>query len=212
MKHTKKLFAALLSLALLLGLAVPAMAEVRRRNLDIPWEGVIVSYPWYDFDNHYLVAYGEGFTLTMEATLPSNVEISYQWRYSPEGKGMVTIAGKTAPSFSSTPGDPYYPSPGNRFFDDMPFSPQTGFYDCVITLEKKDSNGVVVDTYVGYTNTIVVEVEAEREATAWERFRYIGLIGGYYMAQGFGIFSGGLGYLIFPIIYPICVVIAMISM
>ena len=212
MKHTKKLLALLLALALGLGLALPAMAEEVRYNLYTPWEDVIITYPRGDSDSRYQVAHGASFTLIIEAALPNDVEISYQWRCYTREEDWVLIEGATGPSFASVPGSKYYPSPGNTLFDDMPFSTQTGFYDCQITLVRTDAGGAVVDTYDACINTIIVEVEAERKATAWERFRYIGLVGGLGLATAFGIFTGGLGYLIFPVIYPICVVIAMFTM
>ena len=210
----RKLLAALLSLVLLLGLTVPVMAEEYRHNLYIPWDDVTVSYPQASFDSHYMVAYGESFTLTIEATLPDDVEISYQWWYSPEGKGLELIEGATGPYFSSSPGDIHYPNPmtDEVFIADKPFSPQFGYYECTITLERKDTNGVVIDTYDAATDTMVVEVEAEREMTLWERFWYNGIIRGFGLVVAFGTMSGGLGYLVAPILYPFAVILAFFNL
>lgn len=210
----RKLLAALLSLVLLLGLTVPVMAEEDRYNLYIPWDDVTVSYPQASFDNHYMVAYGESFTLAIEATLPDDVEISYQWWYSPEGKGLEMIEGETGSCFSSSPGDIHYPNPmtSEVFIADKPFSPQFGYYECTITLERKDTNGVVIDTYDAETNTIVVEVEAEREMTLWERVWYNGIVRGFGLVVAFGIISGGLGFLVAPILYPFAVIITFFNL
>ena len=214
MKKTTRILSVLLALALGLGLAVPALAEEVRYNLHVPWEDVTITYPRGDYNNRYQVAYGASFTLAIEATLPNDVEISYQWCYRPEGSIFLPIDGETGPCFASTPGDPYYPNPETMrptLFVDMPFSPQYGFYTCRITLVRKDAAGAVIDTCDASTGTIEVEVEAERKPTAWERFRYIGLVGGLALATAFGTVSAGIGYLLFPIVYPICVVIMMFT-
>jgi len=212
MKHTKKLLAILLSFVLLLGLAVPAMAEEVRYNLYVPWEGVTITYPRASSDSPYQVAYGKSFTLAIEATLPNDVEISYQWWYGTVNDGMVPIEGEIASRFTSSPGDIHYPNPSNTSNPDAdkPFARQRGAYACDITLVKKDASGVVVDTYEASITTLFVEVKAERDMTFWEKIWYVGIIGGWEMSLMVGIFTFGIGFLAFPVVFPIAVIISLL--
>ncbi|MCL2106236.1 MAG: hypothetical protein FWH26_04140 [Oscillospiraceae bacterium] len=126
MKHTKRLFAALLTLALALPIALPAAA--------VNWDEFrITTQP----ESRY-IKHGGSCTLSVEVNVPAGTEETYQWFHYPEGD-WVPITGANASELEVSPGKSYYPK--YDFFGNF----STSFY-CEITAYEKDSEGTVIST------------------------------------------------------------------
>jgi len=137
MKFTKRILAALLTLALALTLALPAAAITR--------DAITLTGP------DQPVPYGESFTLSVSVDLPDGVEVeSYQWGWQKQ------IDGATGPSLTVTPDDEFYPEA------DKPYSSARRRYWCRITFVEKDTDGNVIDTVMIAGNDIDVTVAPER--------------------------------------------------
>jgi len=149
MKITKRLLAAVLTMALALGLALPAMAAV-------DWDAFKITKQPQDLT----IKHGDSFTLSVEVSVPAGVEVEYQWYRWMNGGGPKPIDGETAAIMIRKSNDSDYPSE-NRFYE----------YHCEITaheegtgnLSKLTSNKARVDAeekekdFLGKVYSVTVE-------------------------------------------------------
>jgi len=73
MKHTKRMLAALLTLALVFAIALPSFANQSSVNWN---EFRITKQP----ESRQNIKFGESFTLSVEVNVPEGVEVEYQWQ------------------------------------------------------------------------------------------------------------------------------------
>jgi len=125
MKHIKRILAALLTLALALSLALPAMAAVN-------WDELrITGQP----PKKQLIQHGDSFTLSVEVNEPAGLEVAYQWYrdYS------SMIDGATGPELNLGSDNSHYPE--YHFLGGM-----WERYECRITAYEKDDEGNIVSS------------------------------------------------------------------
>jgi len=137
MKHTKRILALAVALALGFTLAVPAMAAVNWDDFYIITQPPEVLY----------VRNGESFTLSVEAKTPDGVSlVSYRWyrRYGDWIEGAETAV------LRLSPGDPDYPGENTFVFGNPgPPGSHCAEYACVIT---------VIDVYGARIETLETTV------------------------------------------------------
>ena len=126
MKFTKRMLAMVLTFALALSLALPAMAAVN----------------WSDFritkqPKDKIIKYGDSLTLSVEVNVPAGVEVEYQWYYFPSTS--VLIENATTHELYLNPDHPNYP-PSERLG-----GVERSFY-CEITAYEKDGGGNVISS------------------------------------------------------------------
>jgi len=148
MKHTKKLLALLLTLALALPFALPATAAV-------DWNEFKITKQPQD----PRITHGEILTLSVEVIVPDGVEVEYQWRHF-----GVDIENSNAPEIHIAPDNPSYPR----------WAGSEDSYRCWITAYEKDGGGNVISSQTLKTNSVTV---ITRKTTAgkisgitWEPF------------------------------------------
>ena len=98
MKFTKRLFAVILTMALALGLAMPAMATV--------------NWNEYNFNKHpenKTINHGDSFTLSVDVKVPVGATVEYQWYYRSYLSETGLIENATSHELSLAPDSPYYP-------------------------------------------------------------------------------------------------------
>jgi len=136
MKFTKRMLAMVLTFALALSLALPAMAAV----------------DWNDFritkqPQNLTIKQGESFTLSVEVNVPVGVEVEYQW-----WRGSTPIENATSVQLHLVPDDPMYPPIGRLGGGEVR-------YECIITAYEKDSVGAVITTRNLRSDSIRVRME-----------------------------------------------------
>ena len=121
MKFTKRMLAVVLTVALALSLALPAMATVN-------WnEFRITKQP-----QNLTIKYRDSFTLSVEVNVPAGVEVEYQW-YRNYGD---LIEGATAAELHLGPDNSNYPENSSRG--------TWARYRCRVSAYEKDSGGNII--------------------------------------------------------------------
>ena len=130
MKHTKRLLALLLSLALAFGLALPAFAANA-----IDWDDFYIITPLW---TEVYVPHGESVTLNMEVNIPEGVErVTYQWYSSGIYNNDKPIKGATTDTLQLSPRDSDYPTKSSNSYkgmDAIPGGAHYLVYYCEITV------------------------------------------------------------------------------
>jgi hypothetical protein len=146
MKFTKRILAALLTLALALTLTLPAAAAVN-------WDDFrITTQP-----QSQTIIHGDSFTLSVEVEAPAGVEVEYQWYLRTRGGGSKPIEGATAKDFYCSSTYIEYPYVNN--YDE---------YYCEISGYEKDTDGTVLSSKVLTSGRARVDAEREvKKLTFW---------------------------------------------
>jgi len=172
MKQTKKLLAMVLTITLAFSLAMPAMAAV---NWD---EFRITKQP----PKELLIKHGDSFTLSVEVSVPTAVEVEYQW-YNDHGS---KIEGATGPELHLGPDNSQYPE-----YDRL--GGEWERYECRITAYEKDDDGNVLSSRNLRSDSATVLIE----------LTILGRLYGITLAP-FGLaFAGPILMLPLAFIYPI---------
>jgi len=139
MKFKKRILATVLTLALALGLALPTMAAV-------DWdEFKITRQP-----QGLTIKHGDSFTLSVEVTVPVDVEVEYQWRSGSDARTI--IEGATDPDLHLGSNAPNYPPNDKR-------GGSTVTYSCKITAYEKDDSDNVIASQVLFSDRVRVTTE-----------------------------------------------------
>jgi hypothetical protein len=134
----KKLLATLLTLALALSLALPAMAAVN-------WDEFRITKQPQDLT----IKHGDSFTLSVEVNVPDGVhEVTYQWY----NKSLNPIENATSSELHFRPDDSYYPT-------DSRLGGSQAEFQVWITAYIKNADDVVVVVRRILSNTVSVQTE-----------------------------------------------------
>ena len=147
MKHTKRMLAIVLTFALTLSLAMPAMAA------KFNWDNFYVTQQ----PKSQTIKDGEGFSLSAAANIPEGVtEVTYQWSYRHAGASK-DIEGATTPALEVGSDDPWYPQ--YSFFQNTKYAGGVNTsYTCEITAYVKDDDGnVTASKFVNAYCTVRLE-------------------------------------------------------
>jgi len=212
MKHTNRVLALLLSLALALSFALPAFAEDEE---PVFAETEAQAVDWADFriitqPQDQTVKYKESFTLSVEVNIPEGVEVEYQWY-----AGNSKIDGATESVLQCAFGDSQYPYNGG-FLNDMMrifLNPNLdAFYYCKVTGYAKDMDEILSDKKLESESAKVTMPISD---SIWMKLLSV-FIGPFLVLSVFtlifGTFTMGAAWLLAPIIIPVGYVVILIPL
>lgn len=190
MKHAKKPLALLLALVLGLSLGAPALAA----NWD---DFYIVTQP-----QDLVIPFGGDISLSVRVNAPAGVEVSYQW-YSNANGNTYWVEEAKGPDLRCSLGN-------SRYFLLPDLSKAS--YCCAITGVERDTDGNAIETKTLISNNAYVALEGSDSVLYGIFQSLISALGGAVGIPALAaMFTGGIGGLLFPILYPIGVIVFFIT-